>query len=189
MSTTRSKKNAFTWPDDQLDPIMLAKLNDRISVFMSNSTELADIEGSLEVKKLSIDLYKIWRGSADTSTEEELLVKGANWDTEEPKLAQIQKYLNRLLSGKHQEASDYFEKSVEHKKSIISEGLDQAKSQAGTDRVNKKHGPNNRTKAKAIEFYKINKDDYVSKTQAAHDLEIRFPPLKAETYYKALTKL
>ena len=179
----------MNWPDEKLPTDMLARLNTKIEEFGSVASDLSGAEGSLEVKKFSVELFMILMGSEDPRLSEELLSKGANWDTEEPELAQIQQYLNRLFSGKHQEAADYFEKAEAHKASMISEGLTQAKSQAGTDRVNKKHGPNNRIKAEAIEFYKKNEGDYASKTQAAHDLEIRFPPLKAETYSKALKKL
>jgi hypothetical protein len=201
MSTTKSKENAFTWPDDQLDPIMLAKLNDRISKFALEQPEPLGEGAAAEVQakfdfdegaaalELCVDLYKIYRNSDSPSVEEELLALGAEWKTVEPGYAYIRNFFSLLMTGELEAASKNIEKSEEYKKAMITEGVTQAKSQAGTDLVNKKHGPNNRTKAQAIEFYKINKDDYASKTQAAHDLEIRFPPLKAGTYYKALTKL
>ena len=184
MSTIKSQVNdkelVFEWPDDQLDPDMLAKFNGRISKFALEQPESLgegvgdevqakfDLDEGAAALELCVDLYKIYKDSDDPSVEEELLALGAEWKTVEPGYAYIRNFFSLLMTGELEAASKNIEKSEEYKKAMITEGVTQAKSQAGTDLVNKKHGPNNRTKAQAIEFYKINKDDYASKIGRAH---------------------
>lgn len=87
------------------------------------------------------------------------------------------------------EASEYMERATNRKVFIISEGVTQAKSISAKESANKGHAANNRIKAEAIDYYKNNQHKYTNKTQAAYDLEIKYPPLKFETYYKALKKV
>ena len=176
----------MNWPNGNLPTDILARLNTKIEEFGSVASDLSGAEGSLEVQKFSVGLFMILMGSEDPRLREELLSKGANWDTEEPELAQIQKYLNRLLSGRLQDAADYFEKSEDHKSSLIAAGVIQAKSQAAKVSAKKRHESNNLTKTKALKFYAANKKKYSNKVEAAYDLAKRFPPLKYETYYKAI---
>ena len=179
----------MNWPDRNLPPDIQARMNQKIEEFRLAASDLHGAEGALEVKKLSVELYKIWSGSDATLTEAELLSKGSNWNTDEPELAQIQKYLNRLLSGRLQEAADYFEKSENYKASLIAQGVVESRSRAATDNANKRHASNNSTKTRALNYYAEHKKKYRNKVEAAYDLAERFPPLKYETYYKALKHL
>jgi len=99
----------MNWLNRDLPPKILKKLDAKIKRFMSEQADLNGAEGSLEVKKFCIDLYKVYKDKDDQRTEEELLAMGERWDTDIPELAHIQKYINRLMSGRLQEASDYFE--------------------------------------------------------------------------------
>ena len=179
----------MNWPDRNLPPDIQARMNQKIEEFRLAASDLHGAEGAREVKKLSVELYKIWSDSDATLTEAELLSKGSNWNTDEPELAQIQKYLNRLLSGRLQEAADYFEKSENYKASLIAQGVVESRSRAATDNANKRHASNNSTKSRALKYYVEHKKNYRNKVEAAYDLAERFPPLKYETYYKALKHL
>jgi hypothetical protein len=201
MSTTKSKENAFTWPDDQLDPIMLAKLNDRISKFVLEQPEPLGEGAAAEVQakfdfdegaaalELCVDLYKIYRNSDSPSVEEELLALGAEWKTVEPGYAYIRNFFSLLMTGQLEGASKNFEKSEEYKEAMITEGVTQAKSQAAADSVNKRHAKTNDAKAEIIEDYKKNKNDFVSKKDAANKYEHRFPLLSHRTIYDILKGL
>jgi hypothetical protein len=123
----------MNWLNRDLPPKTLEKLDAKIKLFMSEQTELDGAEGSLEVKILCIDLYKVYKDKDDQRTEEELLAMGERWDTDEPELAHIQKYINRLMSDRLQEASDYFEEAAEHEAS--------KKSEAASDAISKMDFP------------------------------------------------
>ena len=129
----------MSWPDENLAPDVLAKLNKKIKEFDSITTDLKGAEGAIIVQKFCIDLYIIWKSSEDPRTREELLKKGSSWDTEEPNLAHIQKYINRLMTGKLQDASDYFENSLQHTESIVEEGVFQNRSQNAKKNAHKLH--------------------------------------------------
>ena len=179
----------MSWPDENLPPEILAKLNKKIEEFESVTTELKGAEGAFIVQNLCIDLYMIWKSSEDPRTREELLKKGSSWDTEEPNLAHIQKYINRLMAGKLQDASDYFENALQHTESIVKEGVRQDRTQNAKNNAQKRHGENNQIKKSALDFYKTNKNSYKTKKAAARDLEDRFPPLSFHTYLNALKKI
>jgi hypothetical protein len=177
------------WLNRDLPPKILKKLDAKIKRFMSEQTDLDGAGGSLEVKKLCIDLYKVYKDKDDRRTEEELLAMGERWDTDIPELAHIQKYINRLMSDRLQEASDYFEDAAILEESKKEKAASNAKSKNAKESANIRHRPNNRIIAKAMKYYSKNIGDYKNKTQAACDLAIRFPPLKTATYYKKIKEL
>ena len=93
------------------------------------------------------------------------------------------------MTGQLEGASKNFEKSEEYKEAMITEGVTQAKSQAAADSVNKRHAKTNDAKAEIIEDYKKNKNDFVSKKDAANKYEHRFPLLSYRTIYDILKGL
>ena len=201
MSTTKSKENAFTWPDDELDPILLAILNDRISKFASEQPDkpcegaadevLAkfDFDEGAAALELCIDLYKIYRNSDDPFVEEELLALGAEWTTVEPGFAYIRNFFSLLMTGELEAASKNFEKSEEYKKSMITEGVAQSKSDTATNSANKRHAITNLLKDEIIKDYEKNKDQFINKKDAARQYEKRFPKLKMRTIYDTIKGL
>ena len=176
----------MNWPDRDLPPKVLENLDAKIELFMSQKTALDNEEGMSKVKKFSVDLYKIYVGKNDLRTEEELLAKGEKWDTDEPKLTHIQKFINRLMSDKLQEASDYFENAAKYAELINSEAVFNSRRKSAKASADKKHRGNNRIKADAIAYYLKNRETFVTKGDAARKLEKRFPPLSYRTYYDAL---
>lgn len=201
MSTTKSKENAFTWPDDELDPILLAILNDRISKFASEQPDTPsegaadeviakfDFDEGAAALELCIDLYKIYRNSDDPFVEEELLALGAEWTTVEPGFAYIRNFFSLLMTGELEAASKNFEKSEEYKKSMITEGVAQSKSDTATNSANKRHAITNLLKDEIIKDYEKNKDQFINKKDAARQYEKRFPKLKMRTIYDTIKGL
>jgi hypothetical protein len=179
----------MNWDNPDLPPELLEKCNARIQDFDSKQTELSGVDGAHEAKKLITDLYKICRGSDDTSTEEELLKKGQNWDPDEPEFAHTQKYVNRLFSDRLQEASDYLEKAIVHKESLISEAASNARSKNAKASADKRHAETNQIKENAIAYYVANKEKFINKKDAARKLEELFPPLSHRTYCDAIKGL
>jgi hypothetical protein len=124
------------WLNRDLPPKILKKLDAKIKRFMSEQTDLDGAGGSLEVKKLCIDLYKVYKDKDDRRTEEELLAMGERWDTDIPELAHIQKYINRLMSDRLQEASDYFEDAAILEESKKEKAASNAKSKNAKESAN-----------------------------------------------------
>lgn len=201
MSTTEPKKTTSTWPDEQLDPIVLAKLNNRISKFSAEQPDLPcesaaddilakfDFDEGAAALELCVDLYKIYRDSDDPSIEEELLALGAEWITVEPGFAYIRNFFSLLMTGELEAASKNFEESEECKKSMIAEGVAQSKSQTATNNANKRHAITNLLKDKIIKDYEKNKGKFINKKDAARQYEKRFPKLKMATIYDILKGL
>lgn len=201
MSITKSKDSELIWPDDQVDPIILAKLNDRISKFALEQPELPCEDADDEVlakfyfdegaaaRELCVDLYRIYRDSDDPSVEEELLALGAEWTTVEPSFAYIRNFFSLLMTGELEAASKNFEESEEYKKSMIAAGVTQSISQTATNNANKRHAITNLLKDEIIKDYEKNKGKFINKKDAARQYEKRFPKLKMATIYDTLKGL
>jgi len=71
----------MNWPNGNLPTDILARLNTKIEEFGSVASDLSGVEGSLEVQKFSVGLFMILMDSEDPRLREELLSKGANWDS------------------------------------------------------------------------------------------------------------
>ena len=98
----------------------------------------------------------------------------------------IQKYVNRVLAGKLNSATDYLEKAIQHKSEVEKNAAAGRVKEMGQSGANTKHANNNQVKANAIAYYLQNRDQYSTKKAAAVDLERRFPPLSWTTYLGAL---
>ena len=86
-------------------------------------------------------MYVIYKGSNSPQDkfrlEQEIILKGKNWDTDDPTLAQIQKYVNRVLSGQNNAATDYLSKAIEHEqtsKTVSAAKVIQVKGRAGAEK-------------------------------------------------------
>jgi len=168
-------------------------LNQRIQSYIDENNSDNGGEDAQAVQKLIIDLYLIYKEADSPSDkfnlQQEIIHKGTSWDTEDPALAQIQKYVNRVLIGQYHTATQYLAKAIEHK--IQTERI------AGASHLSKhsqtggiaKHAANNIVKAKALEYFQNNRHIYKTKKDAAVDLEKLFPPLSWQTYLGLLKKI
>ncbi len=168
------------------------KLEKRINEYLANDSSNDGGKDGGAAKELVIELYLIIEGHADHQREELLrqhITKlAAEWDSDDPELAHIQKYLNRLFSVRKQSASDYIDRAVNQQIASTAAIIHSAKKSAATHSANSKHEQNNAAKNAALAYYEKNKSSYSSKKIAACDLESKFPPLKCSTYYRLLKK-
>jgi len=167
-----------------------AMLNARIQSFIEENTANDAGSDHLSVKKLIDDLFMIVKLETDTKHSkiltERISALAASWDSEEPKLAHIQKYFNRLYSGREQLASDYIDRSINLKIESDNALTKQVKSDTAKNNANLKNLETNLIKEAALNYYYQNFDKFKAKKDAARELELKFPPIKYSTYYKIL---
>ena len=183
----------MNWPKNSgISPEVEVALNSKIQEFLDADSQPNGGENAQEVQGLIIDLYLIYK-NATTPIEtarlkQEIIAKGASWDTDDPVLAQTQKYVNRVLSGRYGEATEYLSKTLEHNEALRSEGEAIHKHQLGKSGGESKNLKNNQVKAAALNHYKQNSHLYPTKKAAAVALEKQFPPLSWQTYRDLLKK-
>jgi len=175
-----------------LDAATEALLNNRIQKYLDEDYSASAGDDAQAVHTLILELYGIYKSASDPigiyKAHQEIIAKGKHWDTDDPALAQIQKYLNRVLAGKFNSATDYFEKSIQHKSEVKKNAATDRVKEMGQSGANSKHAKNNQVKANAIAYYLQNRGQYPTKKAAAVDLERRFPPLSWTTYLGILKK-
>ena len=184
----------MNWPSNSgLSSEVEQLLNNRLKHFLDVNPDQHGGEDGIEVQRLIIDLYVIYK-SAESPLEksrlqQEIIQIGSLWDTDDPVFAQIQKYVNKVMSGEYNGATDYLSKAIRHQDSLKSEGATHQKQKQAEAGGLARHAEDNAVKAAAIEFYALNKHKYKTKKEAAVDLEARFPPLSWHTYRSILKAL
>lgn len=166
------------------------KLKERIQNFIEENTAIDGGCDHLSVKKLIQDLYLIVRLETDSKYSKMLIDRiselAASWDTEEPELAHIQKYLNRLFSDREQLATDYIDRSINLKIESDNALSKQAKSDTAKNNAHLKNLETNQVKEAALNYFNGNSHKFKTKKEAARELELKFPPIKYSTYYRYL---
>jgi hypothetical protein len=166
------------------------KLKERIQSFIEENTANDGGSDYLSVKKLIQDLYLIVKLETDSKQSKILIDRiselAASWDSEEPELAHIQKYLNRLFSNREQLASDYIDRSINLKIESDNELSKQTKSDTAKNNAHLKNLETNQVKEAALNYFNENRHKYKTKKEAAYELASKFPPLKYTTYYRIL---
>jgi len=168
------------------------QLNDQIQKWLDENPNPEEGVNSQDTRTLIVDLYAIYKGANSplekARLQSEIIQKGAGWDTDNPALAQIQKYVNRLMKGQYNAANDYLSEANKHNADTKSKGKQELRKELATKGAIKKHSSTNEIKQKAIQHYQENRDSYPSKKVAAIDLAEKFPPLSKDTYKDLLKK-
>ena len=166
------------------------RLQERLDRFLLEDESTDGGKDSAAVRLLCIDLYSIFRGCKGTDAEVSELFdfasKTADWDTEEPHLAHIQKYLNRLFAGSDQAAHTYLDRAINQKiaaeAGVAAATMSRNGSKGGTAAQLKKV----QAIAQAQQHYQQNHTQFKNKKEAARRYENLFPPVKFSTYYRIL---
>ena len=109
------------WPENTaISAATRQKLDHRIALFLNaQPSNPDDIQEQVAAQDLSLDLFAIYM-EADGQDEDgflelQLIFNGINWDTDNPRLAHSQKYINRLFSCRLDEAGAYLEALKQHR--------------------------------------------------------------------------
>jgi hypothetical protein len=176
--------------DNSLSNEIEQLLNDRLQKYLDADSNPRGGENAQAVQNLILDLYVIYKGSNSPQEkfrlEQEIILKGKNWDTDDPTLAQIQKYVNRVLSGQNSAATDYLSKAIEHEQTSKAVGAAKVIQVNGRAGAEKRHAGTNKILEEAKQFYLSNPSQFDSKKQAAIVLSEKFPPIKPGTYTNKL---
>jgi len=173
-----------------LSPEIENQINDKIKIWLEENQNANGGEDSREVQKLIIELYAIYKGGNShlnkVQLQQEIIHNGKHWDTDEPALAQIQKYVNRVMKGHYKSANAYVTKVDEHVNELKAEGAKEIIKSTGQAGALKRHEETNDAIDQAKQYYLKNKGTYPTKKAAARDLAIRFPPVQFGTYLNKL---
>ena len=179
------------WPQDtKISADVQEKLNERLDRFLAEDESTDGGKDSAAVQLLCIDLYAIAHGFTGTVAEVadlfEFASNAAEWDTEEPQLAHIQKYLNRLFAGSDHAAHTYIDRAINQKiaadASVATVTMSRNGSLGGKATQLKKV----EAIAQAQQHYQLNHTQFKNKKEAARRYEELFPPVKFSTYYRIL---
>ena len=175
-----------------LPPEVENRINARLQSYLDENQTSNGGEDSRNTQKLIIDLYVIYKGALSpldkARLELEIIQKGTAWETDDPALDQIQKFVNRLMKGHYNSANDYILKAVEHNQNLKSQGAAEKIKATGQAGANKRHEETNIVIEKAKNFYQANIKMFKTKKAAARELTDRFPPVKFGTYLNKLKK-
>jgi hypothetical protein len=166
------------------------RLQERLDRFLAEDESIDGGKDSAAVLLLCIDLYSIAHRFTGTVAEVAELFEfasyAAEWDTEEPHLAHIQKYLNRLFSGSDHAAYMYIDRAIKQKiaaeAGVAAATMSRNGSKGGTAAQLKKV----EAIAQAQQHYQLNHTQFKNKKEAARRYEELFPPVKFSTYYRVL---
>jgi hypothetical protein len=181
------------WPDDsKITPEVQDRLNGRLAQFLAEDGSSDGGKDSAAVRLLCLDLYSIYHGCEETNDEVvklfDFAFNAAEWDTEEPALAHIQKYINRLFTSRDEEANSYLDRAINER---IDEDADVAAatmSQHGSRGGTASQLQNRKAVAAALQHYQQHHAQFRNKKEAAWHYENLFPPVKFSTYYRILRK-
>jgi len=181
------------WPDDpRLPPEVRERLEERVAHWLSEDTSADGAKNGESAQELILDLYAIYSSGADADSEGlrqlELILTGVDWDTDEPRHAHAQKYINRLFANDPTAAYAYIDKAVNQQESESATRVTEAIALTGALGGKAKHRETTAAKEKALEFYALNHAKFSSKKAAAKYLEQHYPPVKYLTYYRLLRK-
>ena len=165
-------------------------LNERLQKYLEDDSTEHGGENGQAVQNLILDLYVIYKGSNSPQEkfrlQQEIILKGRDWDTDDPTFAQIQKYVNRVLSGQHNAAADYLSKAIEHEQTTKTASAAKTIQVNGRAGAEKRHAEKNKILEQAKQYYLRNLSQFNSKKQAAIVLSEKFPPIAAGTYTNKL---
>ena len=183
----------MNWPSNSgLSSEVEQLLNNRLKHFLDANPDQHGGEDGIEVQRLIIDLYVIYK-SAESPLEkarlqQEIIQMGSLWDTDDPVFAQIQKYVNRICVGQYIAATDYLDKAIAFNENLKATGAAETIQKNGRDGAAKRHDEKNQILEQAKQYYLDNPDQFRSQKQAAIELSEKFPPIKAGTYTNKLKK-
>jgi len=179
------------WPQDtKISADVQEKLNERLDRFLAEDESTDGGKDSAAVQLLCIDLYAITHGFTGTVAEVadlfEFASNAAEWDTEEPQLAHIQKYLNRLFAGSDHAAHTYIDIAINQKIAAEARVATVTMSRNGTLGGRATQRKKVEAIAQAKQHYQQNHTQFKNKKEAARRYEELFPPVKFSTYYRIL---
>jgi hypothetical protein len=183
----------MNWPKDSgVSPAVEVALNTKIQEFLDANAQPNGGENGQEVQGLIIDLYLIYK-NATTPIEaarlkQEIIAKGSSWDTDDPALDQIQKYLNRIFSGQFNTATEYLDNAITHNEKLKAAGATEIIQKNGRDGAVKRHEETNQILEQAKQYYLENRNQFRSKKQAAIELSEKFPNIAVGTFVNKLKK-
>lgn len=182
------------WPQDaRIAPAVREGLESRIAQFLSEDASSDGGKDGRAVQKLLLDLYAIYTSLAGTEAEElsqfNLILAGVTWDTDEPRFAHAQKYINRLFSDQIDEAHAYIDKAINERATEDYAVGKTAIAEAGARGGKAKHQEAAAAIERAMAFCERHHAGFKSKKDMARYCEKHFPPVKYTTYYRMLRKL
>jgi hypothetical protein len=182
------------WPNALDMPTAIAEqLEQRMARFIEEDQSEDGGSDGAAVHRLIIDLYSI--ATANLSSEDadtriaDLISRGLEWDTEDPRLVNAQKYINRLFAGRFSEAHNYIDRARTAKIEDESIAGQAAISKVGAIGGKKAHEAKAATISAALRYYENNRSTFRNKVEAACELAERFPPVAQKTYYRRLCSL
>ena len=166
------------------------QLNEYLRAWLDENSSTNDCIDARETQKLIIDLYAIYKGVSSpldkARLQSEITHKGAQWDTDNPALAQIPKYVNRVMKGHYQSADEYLSNADQHTNALITEGANKKIRSNGLAGANKRHAEINKVIEEAKQYYLANKAAYPTKKAAARALNAKYPQVKFGTFVNKL---
>jgi hypothetical protein len=182
------------WPHVPNMPSEVAEqLEQRLATFLDEDASSDGGSDGVAVQELILDLYEIGTSHLDPADEGarlmELILRGLEWDTEEPRYVHAQKYVNRLFDGRLSEAHAYIDKAhASRVDDAVAAGKD-AMASAGAQGGRKKNLAAQTAIKAALRYYNEHNAAFESKKDAARNLERLFPPVKHSTYYRILRRV
>ena len=173
-----------------LSPEVEKQLNDQIQKWLDEDPNPEEGVNSQDTRKLIVDLYAIYKGANSplekARLQSEIIQKGAQWDTDNPSLAQIQKYVNRLMKGHYKSADEYLLNADQHTNALIDEGTTKTIRSNGLAGANIRHAKSKKVIEEARQYYLANKAAYPTKKAAARSLNEKYPEVKFGTFVNKL---
>jgi hypothetical protein len=181
------------WPENTAISIATRqKLDHRIALFLNaQPSNPDDIQEQVATQDLCLDLFAIYM-EADGQNEDgflelQLNLNGINWDTDNPRLAHSQKYINRLFACRLDEAVAYLEALKQHRTEEAQAVVADAAKRNGSAGGQRKNMANKEAIDKALAYCEANPHQFKSKKEAARYCEENFKPVKYSTYYRLLS--
>jgi len=181
------------WPDDpNIAPEVKDRLNGRLAQFLAEDGGSDGGKNGDAVRLLCLDLYSIYHGCEEADDEVTKLFdfayNAAEWDTEEPTLAHIQKYINRLFASRDDVADSYLDRAINERLQEDADAAAATMSQHGSRGGAASQLQNSKAIAAALQHYQQHHAQFRNKKEAARHYEQMFPPVKFSTYYRILRK-
>ncbi len=184
----------ITWPNNpQISSAVRNKLNARIDKFLLADASPNGAENSDEVENFVLDVMAIFTKTFGRPNEGAkqlgIILNGIEWDTDEPRLAHIQKYINRFFAGKASDAYDYLDRALAQRQADDAQVAKGTLRETGSKGGKEKNRRHKEAQENAIAFYKKNHSMFKTKKEAARYCEQHFPPVAMSTYCRVLRKM
>jgi hypothetical protein len=180
------------WPENTAISVATRqKLDQRIAQFLqAQPSNPDDTQEQLATQDLCLDLFTIYMEAEGQNgigfLELQMILKGIEWDTDDPRLTHSQKYINRLFACRLDEAAAYLEELQRHRAEEAAAVMTNAAKRRGSCGGKQK----SRLKAEAIQnamaFCRNNPHMFATKKDAARYCEEHYPPVKFSTYRRVL---